>query len=811
MLRRVCLVAGLVGVVLVGCGRRQVAAPPVTAALPAPEPESPEQPDVAPERGPGICSASGWCWHHPLPQGNVLRSLAGTAATQVWAVGNDTLLRFDGERWERIAGAPDDVWFKQLAPRAAGGFWALGQRWHVQGDQGLLYAWDGRQWRDTGLVTPPSIDMWVAGDRDIWLLSEGGRLSRWNGEALRDVPAPPTADGNTLAGTDERDVWLGADDGLFHWDGQRWTRVRREDTTGLLVRAPGDVWAADLAAVHHLEGRAWRSWPLAHDLLRRLYDGGDGSVWLVDSEQVLRFTAGEWRTIAANDSRLRALWSAPDGTAWGVGDKGILSRWDGERWTQSIDRQWLHSLRAIWGAADDDVWAAGDRGFVAHFDGRVWTRVAIPETATIRALWGSSANDVWAVGNGFFHWDGRAWSKADVHTWDSMDAVWGTGPNDVWAYGTDVVLHFDGCWWSADLAVGSFHRARGGATTAPGEPVLPALPGLLSKRDGAWKIATASPQGGIVELHGTPRTGVWALQAARSGQALLRLDAGDIWTPLPLPAAAKEVVRFHVQEPDALWIVDHDGGVYRWDGATWHDEAQDLTRFDPNALWVSPGGDIWLATHDDNAGLLRKRAATRTARAAAATPPASPAPTCGPDPTAVTLAAELVHVDGGELANSGSVAAADARETARVWLEALRNTQTLTLARVSALPLTVQGFTPCGDAPRVGRDVEEFRDLIDCAFSDSVKHYVPREADGEWTPRKRGLSGTLKVIRPSGLARRMARYRPAVDALAREGHVLVQARTTDNNGMTIHFLVAVRATASGSRVVAVYVDELFEE
>lgn len=35
-----------------------------------------------------ICSNNSWCWYNPLPQGNALRAIWGTAANDIWAVGD---------------------------------------------------------------------------------------------------------------------------------------------------------------------------------------------------------------------------------------------------------------------------------------------------------------------------------------------------------------------------------------------------------------------------------------------------------------------------------------------------------------------------------------------------------------------------------------------------------------------------------------------------------------------------------------------------------------------------------------------------
>ncbi len=777
------------------------------AVAPAPREASPPPPAGTPATG--ICSASGWCWYHPLPQGNRLDTLVGTTSAEVWATGLDTLLRFDGQRWERLGGTPADTWFRQLAPRASGGFWALGQRWHVSGEQGLLYAWDGHQWLDSGLRMEESWTMWVAGDRDIWLVTAEGALSRWDGQTLRKVVSPTRGDTRALSGTGERDVWLAASDGLFHWDGQRWSRARPASKS-VLVRGPGDVWSVDDDGVHHLEGTTWRSWPLAPDSARRVY-GGDGGVWLVDSNAVFRLVGDAWQRTMANEHRVNTLWVAPDGTAWAMGDRAVLMRWDGAAWTQPPTKPWFNELRAMWGAADDDIWAAGGGGLILHFDGRAWDRVPAPATATIGALWGSGPNDVWGVGEGVFHWDGHAWSHVPVHMWGRLDAVWGTSATDVWAQGDHMVLHFDGCWWSSEFVAQRWFRGRGGAVTARGEVWTPFNRGILRRRAQRWQLDRGPPGVQFTAIHGSESSGLWA-SGRRDGQpVLLALDPEERWHLVTLPPASKGAERLHVQGSDAIYIVDENGAVHRRDGAVWHDEAQDLSRHGPGALWVSPGGDIWLTTRYGNGGLLGKRARARPDRPAP--PSAAPAVrTCGPDPAAVALASAFTTADDANRRGALPMADAAAREVARVWLEAMRDMRSITLARATALPLTIDGFGRCG-SPREALDVEGFRDLLDCILGDSLATYVPADERGGWTRRgaSGNITGTLKVIRPAGLARPLARHRRTVETLALAGQVLVQARMTDSNGVVNHAVLAVLATPRGPRVTTVLFDTHFDE
>jgi hypothetical protein len=115
--------AGLAMAALVGCGARTgfselLGGTPLDAGSDAP---SSSGPDAAADAGtdamsvlppdggvtPGeVCSPDGWCWKNPLPQGNPLSSVWGSGPSDVWAVGEETILHYDGTTWTgQVTGA----------------------------------------------------------------------------------------------------------------------------------------------------------------------------------------------------------------------------------------------------------------------------------------------------------------------------------------------------------------------------------------------------------------------------------------------------------------------------------------------------------------------------------------------------------------------------------------------------------------------------------------------------------------------------------------------------------------------------------
>jgi hypothetical protein len=184
----------------------------------------------------------------------------------------------------------------------------------------------------------------------------------------------------------------------------------------------------------------------------------------------------------------------------------------------------------------------------------------------------------------------------------------------------------------------------------------------------------------------------------------------------------------------------------------------------------------------------------------------------------------------------------DPVEVSRHWLDALARRDVGSLTRLSLYPLRIRGFNldsgpeaaACGARPRSDgiegvrafdpsgglllevASAEDMATRLECLFKDKfLLGYIPPLREGKWPPDRRnafdGNVGTLRKVTPGQMAKRLGRYRKEVRELG-GAPVLVQARMTDNNGVTNMVLLALRKDGEGrARVFAVFVDELFEE
>jgi hypothetical protein len=275
--------------------------------------------------------------------------------------------------------------------------------WAV-GENGVMH-WDGDGWTVTSVPVPVTATLQTvsaAAPDDVWA---GGFMTfvHWDGSAWTQVPFPLSIEG-TIKAIDARasnDVWaVGAKlDSSFpnlrtlvlHWDGNTWTHIpspnpgtRHNEYEAVVALAPDDVWAAGQAsgsvviqnALHHWNGSSWTSYrdPPADPCMFEDIDAlSPSDIWIVG--YCFNYTGGQWSAVFHyNGSTWTKMQTPYIGTlygiemlsaneGWAVGYEGAL-HWDGATWTE-VDTP-HNELQAVAGVAPDDLWAVGEDG-VMHY------------------------------------------------------------------------------------------------------------------------------------------------------------------------------------------------------------------------------------------------------------------------------------------------------------------------------------------------------------------------------------------------------------------------------------------------------------
>jgi len=219
----------------------------------------------------------------------VVDAVWATSKTDVWAVGLAGAVHWDGATWTKAVGptAPRVVWGS-----ATNDVW-LGAS---TATDPLFWHWDGSAWTSVASIAGATFSRIDAlsgtGPNDVWAVGDGG-VARFDGVAWTTAYA-------TTAPVALRDVWaasptsvwaVGAQSGILHWDGVRWSETTGDPTIASVVftsvrgRSDSDVFASSTDnRMWHWDGTMWTSTAIGAS---GFLFGTANTMWLSTSTGVL--------------------------------------------------------------------------------------------------------------------------------------------------------------------------------------------------------------------------------------------------------------------------------------------------------------------------------------------------------------------------------------------------------------------------------------------------------------------------------------------------------------------------------------------
>jgi hypothetical protein len=550
------------------------------------------------------CLQSGFCWDHPLPQGNGLRAVAVAAPDRAFAVGDaGTVLAWDGATWSLVPSGTGETLLG--AAVLEGDLFAVGRSGTVRRCPGA-----GGDCQPEESRTTRELRAAATGGGVLLLVGAEGTVLERGQAGFRQVPG--------FASRDLSGVWVAPDGASAYAVGRGGEVHRITRQAGQLVRdgvelVPGQ---GDLQAV---------------------WGDGQGGLYAAGVDGVFRRdrVSGAWEQMGSTAEqpllrRRLGLFGVGGGAVslWAVGldpmGRGSAQRFDGERWQEAAQEAPLQAppLRGVAGSGAADVWIVGDGGRLAHSRDGVglapfFMAVAGPEV-TLRAVADGGAAGIFAAGTGgalLRRRAGDGWSAGPGAGGVSLFAA-AAGGGLVFAAGeAGALLEHDGTEWRRANAPGLDGTYVWYALAAEGQRAMVAGEqgggGVIWERqmDGSWALLSKEGAGrGLRGLSAGPageflatglnatlryrRTGMGApsvqmtavsgafLGAARlsTGQFLVAGEglageglilSGDAdkgsWVPLALPAG---VPRLHAvtRAADVTWAVGAAGAILRREG-----------------------------------------------------------------------------------------------------------------------------------------------------------------------------------------------------------------------------------------------------
>jgi hypothetical protein len=547
------------------------------------------------------CSAEGFCWENPIPQGYNLQMIWGSGPTDIWAVGDaGTILRSDGGEGN-LTMMPSSTTFRltQVGGTGRDDVW-------IVGEGGTVLHYDGTSLKR---IATNSSAAWSL----IWLSGRPGELWTAGGNLLaRCTPDGCSVQRVTAAQSVTALTGNAATGEVFAVDGSsRIVSCGSARSCGIEATVPAvtlsSVWAGKSGEV--LAGGSYNA-NGAPVVMRK-----NGANWVVDFEFLMMgFGLGS----------IHMLTGSSGSDVWAAGYdqntmSGLVTHWDGMTWARASVPPEVGTLNVAWlnGPGGVSFMSRGGGSFaacsVAGVNPPSCSVEKFPLSGSV-ALWGSDSTNLWAVGYGGLVARGqlgRPFRSVSSRTTSQLQALWGSGPDDVWAVGGATRLHYqDGAWEPPGEAIvlaggnGSLHaiwgRSReeiwavGSATTILN--IDPATGRFVPDKERAMGLPSTLQ---LLSVWGSSDGTIFAVGSdtnpVQSGPVIIARTASAPWQLRALPAeAVYPLAAVWGAAPDDVWAVGYGGTILHYDGQRFSSlpsgSASNLT-----TVWGSGPRDVWAA------------------------------------------------------------------------------------------------------------------------------------------------------------------------------------------------------------------------
>jgi photosystem II stability/assembly factor-like uncharacterized protein len=194
------------------------------------------------------------------PTTYVLRDVVLSSANDGWAVGDHTILHYNGQTWtDQFIGAT----LMALALVSADEGWAIGESgeiWHLSGGQ-----WNRAQ-------TPTSNDLngiFMLSASEGWAVGANGAVLHYSGGAWSFAQSPNSTEWYSVSFTSPTDGWASGEDGtVMHYHGGQWTinskdTIKGYDLSSIAMVSADEGWAVGQKnIIRHYQQGTWSTFAI---------------------------------------------------------------------------------------------------------------------------------------------------------------------------------------------------------------------------------------------------------------------------------------------------------------------------------------------------------------------------------------------------------------------------------------------------------------------------------------------------------------------------------------------------------------------
>lgn len=259
-----------------------------------------------------IWQRTGTTWTMSKATGGSLKSIWGSSATDILAVGGSAAWHWDGASWTTVStggtsmraicgSGTTDAWVTQDSTRA------------------VLHRDSGGAW---STITPPTgafYACWGTTGGKVFPAGQSGEFMRCTGSScIQETSRPSMVDINGVWGTSSTDLWVVGLEPMIHHSVAVNTWIGYS-TSGSKFRAvwgsgANDIWAVgDSALCAHYTGVSWGSCPAGlSGNLAGISGRSSSDIWIVGSSgTVFHWNGASFVQESAGGADMRAVWVTP--------------------------------------------------------------------------------------------------------------------------------------------------------------------------------------------------------------------------------------------------------------------------------------------------------------------------------------------------------------------------------------------------------------------------------------------------------------------------------------------------------------------
>lgn len=388
---------------------------------------------------------------------NQLWDVWGFADNDIYAVGTNKIVHYDGQSWSPLATGLTNAFLQGVWGSAPNDVWVVGNDTTIGGV--VLHSTGGAFTTAlSGLAfTPNRVD---GSGNDVWVVG-AYTILHYNGTTWSEIGSQVQLDSVAALGNGK--AMFGAFNGkALYYDGTQLLPLPGAvPLRALWATSIDDVFAAGGGPVLRMQGAGWS--PIfttapfeVSSSQNPSFSGIDGTsgtdLFAVGSSGLIQhFDGVTWRTMASGtSSALTSVFTLNASNSYAVGTGGVILHFNGTAWSQ-VPSGTTETLFDVWATSATDVFAVGARGTILHDAGSGFAPMSQPAGSIIGlyGIWGAASNDVYAVGDGnlVLHYDGSTWTKirSDASPFaNPLTDIVGTGPNDIYIVSPGFYLHYDG-------------------------------------------------------------------------------------------------------------------------------------------------------------------------------------------------------------------------------------------------------------------------------------------------------------------------------------------------------------------------------